>query len=110
MNIIESAQKQIGVDQDRAIIIESNNMAESEAERIDKILGKAAKTKKEVPARHEHKLIINMSDYLTITSRLKHVAYLDRNSLDTGGYQIRSMYFDDYSARARNMIRSWVLN
>ncbi len=50
--------------------------------------------------RHEHKLYINMSDYMQISSKLKHIAQLDKNSLGESGYKIRSLYFDNYSDKA----------
>lgn len=50
--------------------------------------------------RHEHKLYINMTDYMLLKSRLKHVAQTDRNSKDGQGYKIRSMYFDNYADKA----------
>lgn len=50
--------------------------------------------------RHEHKFYINVSDYMQLSSRLKHIAQLDSNSLDNKGYKIRSLYFDNYSDKA----------
>ena len=50
--------------------------------------------------RHEHKLYINLSDYMQLSSRLKHIAQLDKNSLGNDGYKIRSLYFDNYSDKA----------
>ncbi len=50
--------------------------------------------------RHEHKLWINLSDYLELSSKLKHIAELDKNSLGNDGYKIRSLYFDNYSYKA----------
>lgn len=50
--------------------------------------------------RHEHKLYINMADYLQLSSRLKHIAQLDKNSSGNEGYKIRSLYFDNYSDKA----------
>lgn len=44
--------------------------------------------------RHEIKHIINTSDYLTLRSRLKHIARLDSFAGDDGTYQVRSLYFD----------------
>jgi hypothetical protein len=50
--------------------------------------------------RHEHKLYINLSDYMQLSTQLKHIAQLDQNSLGNGGYKIRSLYFDNYSDKA----------
>lgn len=50
--------------------------------------------------RHEHKLCINISDYMQISSKLKYVAQLDKNSLEEGSYKIRSLYFDNYTDKA----------
>ncbi len=50
--------------------------------------------------RHEHKLYINMADYLEIRARLKYLAQLDKNSVGASGYKIRSLYFDNYSDKA----------
>ena len=50
--------------------------------------------------RHEHKLYINMTDYMQLSSRLKHIAQLDKNSYGNEGYKIRSLYFDNYSDKA----------
>lgn len=54
----------------------------------------------EKKGRHEHKLYINMTDYILLKSRLKHVAQMDRNSKDDQGYKIRSLYFDNYEDKA----------
>lgn len=51
-------------------------------------------------ARHEHKMYINTSDYMQLSSRLKYIAQLDENALDDGAYKIRSLYFDNYSDKA----------
>lgn len=45
--------------------------------------------------RHEIKVFINYSDYLSIKNRLKYFATLDRNAGDDGIYNIRSLYFDN---------------
>lgn len=50
--------------------------------------------------RHEHKLYVNVADYLQISSRLKHIAPLDMNSQGENGYKIRSLYFDNYADKA----------
>ncbi len=53
-----------------------------------------------VNGRHEHKLYINLSDYIELSSKLKNIAQLDKNALDNNGYKIRSLYFDNYSDKA----------
>ena len=50
--------------------------------------------------RHEIKVFINYSDYLSIKNRLKHIATLDINAGDDGIYHIRSLYFDNYTDKA----------
>lgn len=45
--------------------------------------------------RHEIKVFINYSDYLSIKNRLKYFATLDINAGDDGIYNIRSLYFDN---------------
>lgn len=47
--------------------------------------------------RHEYKHYINMSDYLSLRSRLRHIAKLDNYAGPTGEYKIRSIYFDNYN-------------
>ncbi len=47
--------------------------------------------------RHELKHYINLSDYLSIRSRLCHVAKHDMNANENGEYKIRSVYFDNYN-------------
>lgn len=44
--------------------------------------------------RHELKYYINIADYFTLKSRLKHIASLDRFAGSDGTYKIRSLYFD----------------
>lgn len=51
-------------------------------------------------SRHEHKLYINLSDYMQLSSKLKHIAQLDKNSAEGNGYKIRSLYFDNYADKA----------
>lgn len=50
--------------------------------------------------RHEHKFHINMSDYLQLSTKLKYIAQPDKNNTESGGYKIRSMYFDNYADKA----------
>ncbi len=50
--------------------------------------------------RHEIKHYINTSDYLTLKSRLKHIAYPDRFAGEDGAYTIRSLYFDNLDNKA----------
>lgn len=44
--------------------------------------------------RHEIKHFINISDYYTLQSRLKHIATIDSFAGSDGTYQVRSLYFD----------------
>lgn len=53
-----------------------------------------------VKGRHEHKLYINVFDYMQLSAHLKHIAQLDKNSLGNHGYKVRSLYFDNYSDKA----------
>jgi len=50
--------------------------------------------------RHEHKLNINYSDYMQLSSKLRHIADFDENASDDGSYIIRSLYFDNYADKA----------
>jgi len=50
-----------------------------------------------VNGRHELKHYINVADYAQLRTRLRAVAELDSNSLDDGGYMVRSLYLDNYS-------------
>ena len=50
--------------------------------------------------RHEHKLYINMTDYMQLSLQLKHIAQLDKNSFGNNDYKVRSLYFDNYSDKA----------
>ena len=50
--------------------------------------------------RHELKHYINVSDYFTIKSRLKHIARLDKFAGSDGTYKIRSLYFDNPDNKA----------
>lgn len=45
--------------------------------------------------RHEYKYYISYSDYLALKQRLNAVAKPDPNAGPTGGYHIRSLYFDN---------------
>jgi len=45
--------------------------------------------------RHELKHIINYFDYLELISKLKFIAKPDENAKADGGYEIRSLYFDN---------------
>lgn len=51
-------------------------------------------------ARHEHKMYINIPDYIGLVSKLKYIAKLDNNALEDGRYKIRSLYFDNYMDKA----------
>lgn len=50
--------------------------------------------------RHEHKLYINLSDYMQLRSKMRCIAKPDANVGDDGKYKIRSLYFDNYSDKA----------
>ena len=50
--------------------------------------------------RHELKYCINAVDCALLRSRLRVVAKPDANAVDDGGYEIRSLYFDNYSDKA----------
>ncbi len=50
--------------------------------------------------RHEIKHYIIISDYLSLKSRLKHIAYPDRFAGEDGTYTIRSLYFDNLDNKA----------
>jgi len=50
--------------------------------------------------RHEKKYYISTGTAAIIRSKLKGVAKLDKNVIQTGTYFIRSLYFDDYFDRA----------
>lgn len=54
----------------------------------------------EKKGRHEHKIYINVSDYIGLVSKLKYIAKLDDNALKDGKYKIRSLYFDNYLDKA----------
>lgn len=45
--------------------------------------------------RHEYKIFLNYSDYLTVRSRLRAVIPHDNHVDETGEYKIRSLYFDN---------------
>ncbi|MBC8587572.1 polyphosphate polymerase domain-containing protein [Paratissierella segnis] len=51
-------------------------------------------------ARHEHKMYINIPDYMGLVSKLKYIAKSDNNALEDGRYKIRSLYFDNYMDKA----------
>lgn len=53
-----------------------------------------------VKPRHEIKVFINYSDYISIRNRLKNVAEVDRNASENGIYHIRSIYFDNFNDKA----------
>ncbi|MHB8063854.1 MAG: polyphosphate polymerase domain-containing protein [Ruminiclostridium sp.] len=50
--------------------------------------------------RHEYKIFLNYSDYLTIRSRLRAVIPHDKHVDETGEYKIRSLYFDNADNKA----------
>lgn len=53
-----------------------------------------------VKPRHEIKVFITLSDYISIKNRLKNFANLDKNAGDRGIYHIRSLYFDNFNDKA----------
>ncbi|MGG7143047.1 polyphosphate polymerase domain-containing protein [Clostridium nigeriense] len=53
-----------------------------------------------VKPRHEIKVFINYSDYISIRNRIKTFAKLDRNASENGIYYIRSLYFDNFNDKA----------
>lgn len=53
-----------------------------------------------VKPRHEIKVFITLSDYISIKNRLKNFATLDTNAGDSGIYHIRSLYFDNFNDKA----------
>ena len=53
-----------------------------------------------VKPRHEIKVFINYSDYISIRNRIKTFAKLDRNASENGIYHIRSLYFDNFNDKA----------
>ncbi len=54
----------------------------------------------ETKFRHELKHYINYSDWMQLRGRLKHLAKPDENTGPTGGYMVRSLYFDNYRDKA----------
>jgi len=52
---------------------------------------------KESKGRHELKHYINYADVLQLRSRLPFVASLDKNAVNGKGYQVKSLYFDNYN-------------
>lgn len=50
--------------------------------------------------RHELKYRINIADYYSLRSRLKHIARLDGHAERNGKYKIRSLYFDNLDDKA----------
>ena len=52
---------------------------------------------RESKGRHELKHYINYADVLQLRSRLSSVASVDKNAVDGKSYQVKSLYFDNYS-------------
>ena len=50
--------------------------------------------------RHEVKHYINTADYLTLRSRLQHIAQIDGFAGSDGIYKVRSLYFDTPNNKA----------
>ena len=55
--------------------------------------------KKEKQYRHELKYVCTAAQLALIQGRIHHLISLDSHVADTGMYQIRSLYFDDYYNR-----------
>ena len=53
-----------------------------------------------VKPRHEIKVFLTLSEYISIKNRLKNFAKLDKNAGDSGIYHIRSLYFDNFNDKA----------
>ena len=53
-----------------------------------------------IKPRHEIKIFLTLSDYISIKNRLKNFAKLDKNAGDNGIYHIRSLYFDNFNDKA----------
>lgn len=49
--------------------------------------------------RHELKYVVSAAEQVLIKSRIKHLLSPDSHAGETGGYNIRSLYFDDYNNR-----------
>lgn len=50
--------------------------------------------------RHEYKHIIHYADYLTVKNAIARIATLDRHARRDGGYDVRSVYFDNFHDKA----------
>ena len=55
--------------------------------------------KRELKYRHELKYVCTAAELALIQSRIHHLIPLDSHVGDTGMYNIRSLYFDDYYNR-----------
>lgn len=55
---------------------------------------------RESRGRHELKHYINYADVLQLRARLPFVANIDKNAVDGKGYQVKSLYFDNYNDKA----------
>ena len=60
--------------------------------------------------RHEFKYYINLFEYESLRSRLKHILNKDKYSNNEGDYHIRSLYFDDVHNSALYEKQSGVLS
>ncbi len=49
--------------------------------------------------RHELKYVVSAAEQVLIKTRIKHLLLPDSHAGETGGYNIRSLYFDDYNNR-----------
>ncbi len=50
--------------------------------------------------RHEYKYMVNLGDIVIIRSRLENIALRDSHCNDEGTYNVKSLYFDNYSDKA----------
>lgn len=50
--------------------------------------------------RHEYKYMVNLGDIILIRSRLENIAARDSHCNDEGTYNVKSLYFDNYSDKA----------
>lgn len=50
-------------------------------------------------SRHELKYLITSAQAVILKNRMEHLAPLDHHAAASGSYQIRSLYFDDYTNR-----------
>jgi len=68
--------------------------------RIKSFKGKGVKKMGELRGRHELKHYINYADVMQLRARLPFVASRDKNDVGGKGYEVRSLYFDNYNDKA----------